>query len=75
MRINKYIKKKKKITVSMARRCLSLYGYLKNTDSIKFKRKYHVYELNKVCKKVVREYAKRKVHTKTKPSVYCRIYN
>ncbi len=75
MRINKYIKKKKKITVSMARRCLSLYGYLKNTDSIKFKRKYHVYELNKVCKKVVREYAKRKVHTKTKPSVYCRVYN
>ena len=56
MRTWKRIKTHKKVFVLYARRCLSYYGHLKNSDSVKFKKKYHVAEVIKICKKVVRNY-------------------
>lgn len=53
MRTLKCIKTHKTILVSLARKCLSYYGYIKHTDSFKFKKCYNVYEIVKCCKKVV----------------------
>ena len=53
MRTLKCIKTHKTILVSLARKCLSYYGYIKHTDSFKFKKRYNVYEIVKCCKKVV----------------------
>ena len=53
MRTLKCIKTHKTILVSLARKCLSYYGYIKHTDSFKFKKRYEVYEIVKYCKKVV----------------------
>lgn len=53
MRTLKCIKTHKTILVSLARKCLSYYGYIKHTDSFKFKKRYEVYEIVKCCKKVV----------------------
>lgn len=62
MRVRKMIKTHKKIPLIYARRCISYNGQIKNSDSFKFKRKYHVNEIIKVCKKVVRNYDKGKIY-------------
>lgn len=65
MRVWKMIKTHKKIPLIYARRCISYNGQIKNSDSFKFKRKYHVNEIIKVCKKVVRKYDKGKIYYRT----------
>lgn len=49
----KAIKIHKPISLKIARKCVSYYGYIKHTDSFKFKKRYEVYEIVKCCKKVV----------------------
>ena len=65
MRVWKMIKTHKKIPLIYARRCISYNGQIKNSDSFKFKRKYRVNEIIKVCKKVVRKYDKGKIYYRT----------
>lgn len=65
MRVWKMMKTHKKIPLIYARRCISYNGQIKNSDSFKFKRKYHVNEIIKVCKKVVRSYDKGKIYVRT----------
>ena len=65
MLVRKMIKTHKKIPLIYARRCISYNGQIKNSDSFKFKRKYHVNEIIKVCKKVVRKYDKGKIYYRT----------
>ena len=65
MRVWKMIKTHKKIPLIYARRCISYNGQIKNSDSFKFKRKYHVNEIIKVCKKVMRKYDKGKIYYRT----------
>lgn len=65
MRVRKMIKTHKKIPIIYAKRCISYNGQIKNSDSFKFKRKYHVNEIIKVCKKVVRKYDKGKIYYRT----------
>ncbi len=58
VRIWKMIKTHKKIPLLYARRCASYYGFIKNTDSYKILKKYHVNEILKICKKVIRNESK-----------------
>lgn len=49
----KFIKIHVKISEKLAKKCMSYYGYIRHTDSFKFKRKYKVYEIVKCCKEVI----------------------
>jgi hypothetical protein len=53
MRVWKMIKTHVKIPLLYARRCISYYGQIKNSDSFKFRKKYHVYKIIKICKRMV----------------------
>lgn len=48
----------RKIGVVWARRCISYYGNLKNSDSYKVVKKYHVREVMNISKRVVSNYEK-----------------
>ena len=65
IRVRKMIKTHTNIPIIYARRCISYNGQIKNSDSFKFKRKYHVNEIIKVCKKVVKNYDKGKICIRT----------
>ena len=56
MKVWKMIKTHKRIKLIHARRCISYFGQIKNSDSFKFKMKYHVNEIITICKKVVSNY-------------------
>lgn len=56
MRVYKYFKTHKRIDISLARKCISYYGNIKNTDSFKVSVKYHVKKVVKICKEVIRNY-------------------
>lgn len=56
MKVWKMIKTHKRIKLIHARRCISYFSQIKNSDSFKFKMKYHVNEIITICKKVVSNY-------------------
>jgi hypothetical protein len=56
MRVWKMIKTHRKIPLLYARRCISYYGQIKNSNSYKIKIKYHIYQVLNICKKVVAVY-------------------
>ena len=53
MKALKMIKLHKEIQLPLARKCASYYGYIRHTDSFKFKKRYKVYEIMKQCKRKV----------------------
>ena len=62
MKVYKLWKIHQRILIEFARRCISYYGLLKNSDSFKVIKKYHVKDVLKICKKVVSNYDKNKIH-------------
>lgn len=58
MRIWKRIKTHQKVLESHARKMISYWGLLKNSNSTKVIQKYHIKDIMKICKKVVKEYDK-----------------
>lgn len=58
MRLWKRIKTHHKIFESHARKIISYWGLLKNSNSTKVIQKYHIKDIMKICKKVVKEYDK-----------------
>lgn len=70
MRLLRKIKTHKYIPVSLSRKCLSYYGIIKNSNNYKFKKKYKVNEIIKVCKKVVGKFES-KIYRKTNSYSYC----
>lgn len=56
MKIYRLYKTHKRIAIEQARRCISYYGLIKNTDSFKIKKKYHVDKVLKLCKGVIQNY-------------------
>lgn len=58
IRIWKRIKTHQKVLESHARKIISYWGLLKNSNSVKVIQKYHVKDIMKICKKVVKEYDK-----------------
>lgn len=71
MRVWRMIKTHKKIPIIYARRCISYYGQIKNSNSCKIKKKYHVYEILKICKKVVGNGDKGKIYFRTTACQNC----
>lgn len=69
MRVLKMIKTHKIIPLIYARRCISYYGQIKHSDSVKFCKKYHVSDVIKICKKVVRNYDS-EIHKRTTSCSY-----
>lgn len=65
IRIYKWLKTHKYIPISQARRCISYNGEIKNSDSFKFKKKYHANDVFRICKKVVKNYDKSKIYNRT----------
>ena len=65
MRLWKIIKTHKFIPLYLARKAISYFGNIKNTDSFKVRKKYHVAKIFKICKKVVSNYDKSKIQCKT----------
>lgn len=65
MRVWKMVKTHKKVPLLYARRCISYNGQIKNSNSYKFTKKYHVNSVIQVCKKVVSNYGKGKVSVGT----------
>ena len=65
MRLWKIIKTHKFIPLYLARKAISYFGNIKNTDSFKVRKKYHVDKIFKICKKVVSNYDKSKIQCKT----------
>lgn len=61
MRVYKLWKTHKKILIYHARKCISYYGLLKHSNSFNFIKKYHVKDVIKICKKVVKNYEKSKI--------------
>lgn len=62
IRVYRWIKTHKYIPISQARRCISYNGEIKNSDSYKFKKKYHTQQVFRICKKAVRNYDKGKIY-------------
>ena len=61
LRIRKAFKKARKmknITIDLARKCISYFGYLKHTDSKRIRRKWKVKNILRKCKEVVRNESK-----------------
>ena len=58
MKTYRFIKLHYKISLVWANRCVSYYGQIKNSDSFKFSKKYHVSQVLKICKGVKRDYDK-----------------
>ena len=56
MRVYKRIKTHLKVFLKLARKCISYYGLIKNTNSFKVKQKYHVDKVMKICKGVIGNY-------------------
>ena len=71
IRIWKRIKIHQKILESHARKMISYWGLLKNSNSVKVIQKYHVKDILKICKKVVKEYDKISLYGKTTTCVRC----
>ncbi len=65
IRIWKRIKTHQKVLESHARKMISYWGLLKNSNSVKVIQKYHVKDIMKICKKVVKEYDKISLYGKT----------
>ena len=65
MKVYKLWKIHRDILVEFARRCISYYGLIKNSDSFKVIKKYHIKDVLKICKKVVKNYDKSKIQYKT----------
>ena len=58
IRIWKRIKTHQKVLEAHARKIISYWGLLKNSNSTKVIQKYHIKDIMKICKKVVKEYDK-----------------
>lgn len=71
IRIWKRIKTHQKVLESHARKMISYWGLLKNSNSVKVIQKYHVKDIMKICKKVVKEYDKISLYGKTTACVHC----
>ena len=65
IRIWKRIKTHQKVLESHARKIISYWGLLKTSNSVKVIQKYHVKDIMKICKKVVKEYDKISLYGKT----------
>lgn len=65
MKVYKLWKIHRYILVEFARRCISYYGLIKNSNSEKIKKKYHIKDVLKVCKKVVRNYERSQIQYAT----------
>lgn len=71
IRIWKRIKTHQKILESHARKMISYWGLLKNSNSVKVIQKYHVKDIMKISKKVVKEYDKISFYGKTAACIGC----
>lgn len=71
IRIWKRIKTHQKVLESHARKMISYWGLLKNSNSVKVIQKYHVKDIMKISKKVVKEYDKISLYGKTAARVGC----
>lgn len=60
LKVKKLLKKGFIISELLARRCISAYGWYKNTDSYKIRKKLGIDEIHKKCKKIVGFYTKLK---------------
>nr|WP_297936910.1 RNA-directed DNA polymerase [uncultured Lachnoclostridium sp.] len=65
IRLWRRIKTHQKVLESHARKIISYWGLLKNSNSVKVIQKYHIKDIMKICKKVVRQYDKIKIYGKT----------
>ena len=71
IRLWKRIKTHQKVLESHARKMISYWGLLKNSNSVKVIQKYHVKDIMKICKKVVKEYDKISLYGKTATCIGC----
>lgn len=60
-----YIKRGQEIPLSLAYKCISYYGWFKNSDSMHFIKKYKVEQIIKTCKRRVSNESKSKIHRTT----------
>lgn len=62
IRLLKRIKLHKKVFETHARKLISYWGLLKNSNSVKVIKKYHIKDIMKICKKVVKDYDKKSIY-------------
>ena len=60
-----------KVLESHSRKIISYWGLLKNSNSVKVIQKYHVKDIMKICKKVVKEHDKISLYGKTAACIVC----
>ena len=65
MKVYKLWKTHQKILICFARKCISYNGLLKNSNSFKVMKKYHVDDVLRICKKVVKNNNESKVFYRT----------
>ena len=71
IRLWKRIKTHQKVLESHARKMISYWGLLKNSNSTKVIQKYHIKDIIKICKKVVKKYDKISFYGKTAACQCC----
>lgn len=71
IRIWKRIKTHQKVLESHARKIISYWGLLKNSNSTKVIQKYHIKDIMKICKKVVKKHDKISFYGKTTACIGC----
>ena len=63
LRLQKQVKRHMKITLDLAYRCISYFGWFKNSDSDRFRKKYEIEQLMKYAKRRVS--IESKIHNRT----------
>lgn len=60
LKVDKRTKKGSNITLNLAYKCVSAFGWYKNTDSYMIREKLKIDDITDMCKKIISEHAKRK---------------
>lgn len=63
LRLRKQVQRRMEIVLDLAYRCISYYGWFKNSDSVHFKKKYGIEQLMKYAKRRVS--IESKIHNRT----------
>lgn len=63
LRLRKQVQRRMEIALDLAYRCISYYGWFKNSDSVHFKKKYGIEQLMKYAKRRVS--IESKIHNRT----------
>ena len=60
------LRKKERVNLKFAQSVVSQYGWFKNTNMLRYRKKYKVYQIIKIARRIISDYAKGKLYNSEK---------